>query len=89
MKVPKNDYRTKNAEQTMKKDPAAETSSPNVLAEPHVTMGTLNHRPRKTLGYRTPDEVFFGTTASLTVAPTSCIQVLILGFDLFGNVQFR
>ncbi|MEX0829438.1 MAG: IS30 family transposase, partial [Nitrospirales bacterium] len=31
----------------------------------------LNHRPRKTLGYRTPHEVFFGTTTSLTVALTS------------------
>ena len=34
-------------------------------------MATLNHRPRKTLGYRTPHEVFFGTTTSLTVALTS------------------
>ncbi len=89
MKVPKNDYRTNDDEQTMKENPASENFSPHEFAETHVTMGTLNHRPRKTLGYRTPDEVFFGTTASLTVAPTSCIQVLILGFDLFGNVQFR
>ncbi|GJL70241.1 MAG: IS30 family transposase [Nitrospirales bacterium] len=34
-------------------------------------MATLNHRPRKTLGYRTPHEVFFDTTTSLTVALTS------------------
>lgn len=27
---------------------------------------TLNHRPRKTLGYRTPNEVFHGTTDTLT-----------------------
>lgn len=31
----------------------------------------LNHRPRKTLGYRTPQEVFFDTTTPLTVALTS------------------
>jgi IS30 family transposase len=36
-----------------------------------AVMATLNHRPRKTLGYRTPHEVFFGTTTSLTVALTS------------------
>ncbi len=34
-------------------------------------MATLNHRPRKTLGYRPPHEVFFGTTTSLTVELTS------------------
>lgn len=34
-------------------------------------MDTLNHRPRKTLGYRTPHEVFFDATTSLTVALTS------------------
>ncbi|MEO8327988.1 MAG: IS30 family transposase, partial [Nitrospirota bacterium] len=34
-------------------------------------MATLNHRPRKTLGYRTPHEVFFDTTTPLTVALTS------------------
>ena len=28
----------------------------------------LNHRPRKRLGFRTPDEVFFHTRTSLTVA---------------------
>jgi len=28
----------------------------------------LNHRPRKTLNYRTPHEVYYGTTESLTVA---------------------
>ena len=32
---------------------------------------TLNHRPRKTLGYRTPHEVFFDTTTSFTVALTN------------------
>ena len=28
----------------------------------------LNHRPRKSLDYRTPHEAYFGTTESLTVA---------------------
>jgi IS30 family transposase len=32
------------------------------------TMDKLNHRPRKTLGFRTPFEVFFNTRTSLTVA---------------------
>jgi len=36
-----------------------------------TVMDTLNHRPRKTLGYRTPYEVFFDTTTSLTVALTN------------------
>lgn len=31
-------------------------------------MDKLNHRPRKTLGYRTPHEVLFNTKTSLTVA---------------------
>ena len=31
-------------------------------------MDKLNHRLRKSLGYRTPYEVFFNTSASLTVA---------------------
>jgi IS30 family transposase len=31
----------------------------------------LNHRPRKTLGFRTPHEVFLDTTTSLTVALTN------------------
>lgn len=31
----------------------------------------LNHRPRKTLGFRTPHEVFLNTTTSLTVTLTS------------------
>jgi IS30 family transposase len=31
-------------------------------------MEKLNHRPRKTLGFRTPYEVFFKTETSLTVA---------------------
>ena len=31
-------------------------------------MDKLNHRPRKSLGYRTPYEVFFNTRTSLTVA---------------------
>lgn len=34
-------------------------------------MDKLNHRPRKTLGYRTPFEVFFKTRTSLTVALSS------------------
>ncbi len=33
----------------------------------HVT-NKLNHRPRKSLGFRTPHEVFFNTQTSLTVA---------------------
>ncbi len=39
----------------------------------HLTavMNNLNHRPRKTLDFRTPYEVFFHTTTSLTVALTS------------------
>ena len=43
------------------------------LTAEQVTTGrdTLNHRPRKTLGYRTPHEVFFDTTTSLTVALTN------------------
>ena len=31
-------------------------------------MDKLNHRPRKSLGFRTPHEVFFNTRTSLTVA---------------------
>lgn len=31
-------------------------------------MDKLNHRPRKSLGYRTPFEVFFKKRTSLTVA---------------------
>jgi IS30 family transposase len=31
-------------------------------------MDKLNHRPRKSLGYRTPYEVIFNTRTSLTVA---------------------
>jgi IS30 family transposase len=31
-------------------------------------MDKLNHRPRKTLGFRTPHEIFFKTKTSLTVA---------------------
>ena len=34
-------------------------------------MNKLNHRPRKSLGFRTPYEVFFNTRTSLTVALTS------------------
>ncbi|MDH5775784.1 MAG: IS30 family transposase, partial [Nitrospirota bacterium] len=36
-----------------------------------TVMATLNHRPRTTLGYRTPYEVFFDTTTSFTVALTN------------------
>ena len=36
-----------------------------------TVMETLKHRPRKTLGYRTPYEVFFDTTTLLTVALTN------------------
>ena len=36
--------------------------------EVEKAMDKLNHRPRKTLGFRTPYEVFFGITTSLTVA---------------------
>ena len=34
-------------------------------------MNKLNHRPRKSLGFRTPYEVFFNTRTSLTVALTN------------------
>ena len=40
-------------------------------AEIEYVMNQLNHRPRKTLGFRIPYEVFFNTYISLTVAPTS------------------
>ncbi|GJL60093.1 MAG: hypothetical protein NPIRA03_29500 [Nitrospirales bacterium] len=33
-------------------------------------MAMLNHRSRKTHGYRTPHEIFFDTTTPLTVAFT-------------------
>jgi IS30 family transposase len=36
--------------------------------ETEKAMDKLNHRPRKSLGYRTPYEVFFKTRTSLTVA---------------------
>ena len=36
--------------------------------EVEKAMDKLNHRPRKSLGYRTPYEVFFNTKTSLTVA---------------------
>ena len=36
--------------------------------EIETAMDKLNHRPRKSLGYRTPYEVFFKTRTSLTVA---------------------
>lgn len=37
-------------------------------AEIEYAMNKLNHRPRKSLGFRTPYEVFFNTKTSLTVA---------------------
>ena len=37
-------------------------------AETVYAMNKLNHRPRKSLGFRTPYEVFFNTKTSLTVA---------------------
>ncbi|HET9130971.1 MAG TPA: IS30 family transposase [Terriglobia bacterium] len=37
-------------------------------AEVQEVMNKLNHRPRKSLGFRTPHEVFFNTKTSLTVA---------------------
>ena len=40
-------------------------------AELQAVRNTLNHRPRKTLGYQTPHEVFFETTTLLTVALTT------------------
>ena len=40
-------------------------------AELQVVRDRLNHRPRKTLGYQTPHEVFFATTSLLTVALTN------------------
>jgi IS30 family transposase len=36
--------------------------------EIEMAMDKLNHRPRKSLGFRTPYEVFFNTKTSLTVA---------------------
>ena len=36
--------------------------------EIELAMDKLNHRPRKSLGFRTPYEVFFNTRTSLTVA---------------------
>ena len=36
--------------------------------EVQEVMNKLNHRPRKSLGFRTPHEVFFNTKTSLTVA---------------------
>lgn len=36
--------------------------------ETEIAMDKLNHRPRKSLDYRTPYEVFFNTRTSLTVA---------------------
>lgn len=39
-----------------------------VQEEIEYTMGRLNHRPRKTLGFQTPYEVFFSTKTPLTVA---------------------
>lgn len=41
-------------------------------AEVQEVMNKLNHRPRKSLGFRTPHEVFFNTKTSLTVALQSC-----------------
>ena len=35
------------------------------------TMDKLNHRPRKSLNYRTPHEVFCNSNSTLTVALTS------------------
>ena len=40
-------------------------------AEIEYVMNQLNHRPRKTLGFRTPYEVFFNIRTPLTVALTS------------------
>lgn len=40
-------------------------------AEIEHTMNRLNHRPRRTLGFRTPYEVFFKARTSLTVALAS------------------
>ena len=37
-------------------------------AEVQEVMNKLNHRPRKSLGFRTPHEVFFNTKIALTVA---------------------
>ena len=40
-------------------------------AETEYVMSQLNHRPRKTLGFQTPYEVFFNTRTPLTVALAS------------------
>ena len=42
--------------------------------ELNYIMDQLNHRPRKTLGFRTPYEVFFKKKTLLTVALTSWIR---------------
>ena len=39
--------------------------------ETEYVMNQLNHRPRKTLGFRTPYEVFFNTRTPMTVALSS------------------
>jgi len=39
-----------------------------IIEEVEQAMERLNHRPRKTLGFRTPYEVFFSTHTPLTVA---------------------
>lgn len=48
-----------------------------ILSKIEHAMDKLKHRPRKSLGYRTPYEVFFKTKTSLTVALGSCIQELL------------
>jgi len=43
---------------------------PTVICRDEIkqAMERLNHRPRKTLGFQTPHEVFFSTYTPLTVA---------------------
>jgi len=52
-------------------------------------MKRLNHRPRKTLGFRTPYEVFFSTPPPLTVASKYLDTRLILVDSLKGKLQLR
>jgi len=49
-------------------------------------MNQLNHRPRKTLGFRTPYEVFFNTRTPMTVALSSWIQVSLVWWSLCETI---
>jgi len=55
-----------------------------LMGDPQLArvMDTLNHRLRKTLGYRMAYDVFFDTTTSLTVALTSGIHACMIIINL-------